>query len=104
MFKIKFLFVALIFSTFLIGTSSLKNKTRELEKKINFLSKKNIQKIRDYKEIELDFHYLNSPQKVEQKIFHIEVNDYIPMEYSNIYLSLKSFLDLQYKHVKQEHK
>ena len=39
MFKFKILISITIFSFLLIGTSSIKNETRELEKKINILSK-----------------------------------------------------------------
>ena len=44
MLRVKFFFIILIFSVLLIGTSFIKNQTRELEKKIYILSKKNYNK------------------------------------------------------------
>ena len=40
MFKFKIFISIIIFSFLLIGTSSIKNETRELEKKIDILIKK----------------------------------------------------------------
>ena len=44
MFKLKIFISIVIFSFFLIGTSSIKNETREIEKKINILSENNAKK------------------------------------------------------------
>ena len=102
MFKLKLLISIVIFIFLLIGTSSIKNKTRELEKKIIFLNKNNFQKEKDLNEVQLDFYYLTSPSIIERKVKHLGIQNYIPMQYSNIFLSLNHFLDLQKKYVIQE--
>ena len=66
MFKLKIFTSVVIFSFLLVGTSIIKNKTRELEKKIHYLSKEISLKEKDYKESELDFAYLTSPKMIEK--------------------------------------
>ena len=90
MFKLKVLISIIIFSFLLIGTSTIKNETRELEKKIDILTKNNVQKEKNLNEIQLDFYYLTSPSMIESKIKHLGVKEYIHMEYSNIFLSLEN--------------
>ncbi len=99
MFKFKILISITIFSFLLIGTSSIKNETRELEKKINILIKNNVQKEKNLNEVQLDFYYLTSPLMIESKIKHLGVKQYIHMEYSKIFLSLENFMNIQNKHV-----
>ena len=103
MFKIKILISISIFSFLLIGTSALKNQTREIEKKIYDLSQIILFKERDLNESQLDFSYLTSPLMIEKKVEHLDNNKYFPMEYSRIFLSMSSYMDLQKKHVKQKH-
>jgi len=102
MLKLKILFSIVIFSFLLIGTSSIKNETRELEKKINILTKNNLQKERNLNEVQLDFYYLTSPSIIESKIEHLGVKKYIHMEYSRIFLSIKDFINIQNKHAMQK--
>ena len=64
-FKIQFLWN---FSLLLIGTSIIKNQTRELEKNIYNLNKIVNQKEKDLNESELDFSYLSSPSMIEKKL------------------------------------
>ena len=97
MFRFKIVISIIIFSLFLVGTSTIKNETREIEKKIYNLSKKIIQKEEDLNESQLDFTYLTSPFMIEQTIEHLDKNNYIPMEYSRIFLNISSFIDLQNK-------
>ena len=68
MFKLKIFISIIIFSFLLIGTSSIKNETRELEKKINILTKAHAKKERTLSEVQLDYHYLTSPSMIEMKI------------------------------------
>ena len=68
MFKLKIFISDVIFSFFLIGTSSIKNETREIEKKINILSENNLKKEKNLNEVQLDFYYLTSPSIMEKKI------------------------------------
>lgn len=100
MFKIKILFSIIIFSFLLFGTSIIKNETREIEKKILTLTKKNNIKEKDLIEAQLDFSYLSSPSIIEELISQTD-NQYIPMQYSRIFLNMKEFLDIEKKIVLQ---
>ena len=97
MFKIKIFISIVTFSLLLIITSIIKNQTRELEKKINNLNKIIFLKEIDFNETQLDYTYLTSPLIIENKIKRLDVIEYIPMEYSKIFISMKSFLNLQNK-------
>ena len=104
MFKFKMIFSILIFSLLLIGTSYIKNQTRELEKKIFNLSKITHNQEKNLSELQLDFSYLSSPSIIEMKIENLEDNKYLPIENSKIFLSISSFTDLQNKFViKKDH-
>ena len=95
MFKIKIFISILTFSILLIVTSIIKNQTREIEKKIFNLSKVIKIKEKDLNESQLDFSYLSSPFIIHNKIKLIDKEKYVTMEYSKIFLSISSFLDLQ---------
>ena len=101
MFKIKILVPVITFSILLIVTSIIKNQTREIEKKILNLSKIIKTKEKDLNESQLDFTYLSSPLIIHDKIKLIDNEKYVTMEYSKIFLSMSSFLDLQNKLVIQ---
>ena len=97
------IFISIIFFSFLlIGTSVIKNETRELEKKINVLTKAYAQKERNFNEVQLDYYYLTSPSMIEKKIEHLGIKKYIHMEYSKIFLSIENFINIQNKHVMQK--
>ena len=102
MFKLRIFISAIIFSSLLIGTSSIKNETRELEKKINILTKAHAQKERTFSEVQLDYHYLTSPSVIEKKIEHLGLKKYIHMEHSKIFLSMENFINIQNKHAMQK--
>ena len=95
MFKIKIFVSIITFSILLIVTSIIKNQTRETEKKILNLSKIIKIKEKDLNESELDFSYLSSPSIIHDNIKLIDNEKYVTMEYSKIFLSMSSFLDLQ---------
>ena len=97
MFKIKIFVSVITFSILLIVTSIIKNQTRETEKKILNLSKIIKTKEKDLNESQLDFTYLSSPLIIHDKIKLIDNEKYVTMEYSKIFLSISSFLDLQNK-------
>ena len=96
MFKIKILFSIIIFSFLLFGTSIIKNETREIEKKIITLNNNYNLKIKDLVESQLDFSYLTSPLMIENLISQTD-EQYIPMQYSKIFLNMKDFLNLENK-------
>ena len=102
MFKIKIFVSVITFSILLIVTSIIKNQTRETEKKILNLSKIIKTKEKDLNESQLDFTYLSSPLIIHDKIKLIDNEKYVTMEYSKIFLSMFSFLDLQNKLVIQK--
>ena len=102
MFKLKIFASVVIFSFLLVGTSIIKNKTRELEKKIHYLSKEISLKEKDYKESELDFAYLTSPKMIEKKIDHYDRNKYFPMDFSKIFLNLSNFENVKKKLVEKK--
>ena len=101
MFKIKLIISIIIFSFLTIGTSVVKNETREIEKKIFVLNKKTNQMERDFNESQLDFFYLTSPSMVEKSIEHLDNIEYSPMEYSKIFLSISDFTNIQNKFANQ---
>ncbi len=104
MYKVKILISIIVFISLLVCTSVIKNETRDIEKKIYDLAKIIDIKEKDFNESQLDFSYLTSPAVIEKKIEHLDRNQYQPMEYSKIFLSMSSFLNLQNKFVTQENK
>ena len=59
MFRIKIIFSISIFSILLIGTSIIKNQTRQIEKKISNLSSSILIKEKDLNETQLDLFLFN---------------------------------------------
>ena len=92
MFKIKILLSIITYFSFPIiwDFNYQKNKTREIEKKIINLNNKNNLKIKDLFESQLDFSYLTSPSLIETFISQTD-DQYIPMQYSKIFLNIKDF-------------
>ncbi len=97
MFRIKILISVVIFSSLLILTSFIKNQTRIIEKKIFNVSKTVNLKENDLSESQLDFFYLTSPSIIEKKIENLDSIQYVPMEYSKIFLSISNFIELENK-------
>ena len=95
MLRIKILFSIIIFSFLLVFTSIIKNKTREIEMN---------QKEKDLNESQLDLSYLTSPAMIEKSLKNLEVENYLPMEFSKIFLSIFEFKSIQNKFVNQENK
>ena len=102
MFRIKIFLSIMVFSFLLIGTSLLKNETREIEKKIITLNKIIFIKEKDINETQLDLYYLTSPSIIEKKIENLDNHNYEPMKFSNIFLSMSDFIDLKNKYVTQD--
>ena len=102
MFKIKISISLLIFSSLLFGTSVIKNETREIEKNIDQLNKKINFLEKDFNESQLDYFYLTSPSMIEKRIKNLDIKQYLPMEYSKIFLSISNFNNLQNKYVSQD--
>ena len=68
MFKFKIISSILIFTFLLIGTSFIKNQTREIEKKIFTLSKIIHNQEKNLSELQLDFSYLSSPSIIDGEV------------------------------------
>ena len=97
MFKMKFTIALSIFISFLLFTSTIKNKTRVIEKNISNLSKIILIKTKDINEAQLDFHYLTSPAEIEKRLSMIEFNNYQPIKYSSIFFNISDFTKIQNK-------
>ena len=97
MFKMKFIIASSIFVSFLLFTSTIKNKTRVIEKNISNLTTKIYIKTKDFNEAQLDFHYLTSPAEIEKKLSIIGFDNYLPINYSNIFFDISDFTEIQNK-------
>ena len=64
MFKIKIFISIIIFSSFLFGTSIIKNETREIEKNIKNINIKIFNLNTELYEARLDYNYLSSPTNI----------------------------------------
>jgi hypothetical protein len=93
MFKIRLIFSIFLFSLLLGITSTIKNKTRVIEKNIYKIDREIAIIKKDLKETELDYFYLSSPKNLSMKINNLAFIEYIPMDFSRIYLNLKDFKD-----------
>ena len=78
-------------------TSAIKNKTRVIEKSIYKIDSRIVAKEKDLHEIELDYFYLSSPNNLSKKIKDFVDVEYMPMDFSRIYLNYKDFTDSQKK-------
>ena len=97
MFKMKFIIVSSIIILFLIFTSTIKNKTRVIEKNISNLTTNILIKKKDINEAQLDFHYLTSPAEIEKKLNIIGFLNYQPIKYSKIFFDITDFVEIQNK-------
>ena len=97
MFKSKLIISSIIFISFLIFTSIIKNETRIIEKKISNLNFKILSKEKDINETQLDFYYLSSPSEIEKRLNLIGFKNYKPILYSNIFFEISDFIDMENK-------
>ena len=97
MFKMKFIIALSVFISFLLITSTIKNKTRVIEKNISNLNTKIFIKLSDINETQLDFDYLTSPAEIEKKISIIGFDNYQPIKYSRIFFDILDFTEIQNK-------
>tara|TARA_Y200000002_G_scaffold382022_1_gene397717 strand:+ start:639 stop:977 length:339 start_codon:yes stop_codon:yes gene_type:complete len=97
MLKLKLIIPILIFSILLSVTSVIKNKTRIIEKNIYKIDKNILSIKKDLHETQLDFFYVSSPRNLLNKIEQIALIDYVPMDFSKIYLNFNDFKESQKK-------
>ena len=95
MFKTKIIISVTIFAFFLVLTSTVKNKTRIIEKNISHLNKKISVKSKNVNEAQLDYYYLTSPAEIEKKLRLIGFKNYQPIKYSNIFFNITDFTKIQ---------
>ena len=97
MSKIKLIISICIFSILLVITSVVKNQTRIIEKNIYKIDRKIATIEKDLHETQLDYFYVSSPGYLSKKINQLDFIEYMPMDFSRIYLSYKDFEDSQKK-------
>ena len=97
MSKINLIISIFIFSILLVITSAIKNKTRIIEKSIYKIDRRIAAIEKDLHETELDYFYLSSPNNLSKKIEDLAFIEYIPMDFSRIYLNYRDFIDSQKK-------
>ncbi len=91
MLKLNLIISICIFSILLGITSIIKNQTRIIEKDIFKISKKIAIMKKDLHETELDYFYLSSPKNLSNKIKDLGFIEYVPMDFSRIYLNYDDF-------------
>ena len=97
MFNLKIFIPTIIFLFLLIITSFVKNQTRIIEKNIYKIDKRVLAIEKDLHETELDYSYLSSPNNLAAKIKELAIIEYVPMDFSRIYLNYRHFTDYQKK-------
>jgi len=97
MFKSKFIISSIIFIIFLLITSTIKNKTRIIEKKITSLNSKILSRERDINETQLEFYYLSSPVEIEKRIETLGFINYEPISYSKIFFKFTDLINMENK-------
>ena len=90
----------IIFSLFMIVTSLIKTETRLIEKEIILYEKKISNLKNEIYESQLDYFYLSSPEYISKKINEYSEDQYFPIEFSKIYLSLDEFINEKKKTTK----
>ena len=95
--KIKIILSVCIFSFLLGVTSIIKTQTRIVEKKIYKVDRKIAVIDKDLHETQLDYSYLSSPSYLSKKITELAFIEYLPIDFSRIYLSYKDFNNAQKK-------
>ena len=91
-------FISMIIFSFLFGvTSVIKTQSRVIEKNI-YKTERKIKAIRtDLSETELDYSYLSSPNNLTKIIEDLSFVEYVPMDFTKIYMSFKDFMEAQKK-------
>ena len=97
MSRVKLIISICIFSILLGVTSTIKNQTRIIEKDIYKIERRLLFIEKDLNETELDYFYLSSPNYLTKKINNLSYVEYVPMDFSRIYLNLQDFEDSQKK-------
>ena len=92
MLNTKLIISILVFSFLLFFTSIIKNKTRVIEKNIEFYEKQIFNLKKELFESQLDFNYLTSPKMLQEKLSFLTSDQYQNLSISNIYLDYNNFI------------
>ncbi len=76
----------------MIFTSSVKHKTRNLEKKINSVNKEILILKKQLNDAETDFAYLSSPEQLKKHLIILKKKSYSTYDHSRMFLSTDEFL------------
>ena len=95
MFKTKYIISLSLLASFLVITSTIKNKTRVIEKQISNLDSKILLKKKNINEAQLDFYYLTSPAEIEKKLNIIGFHNYQTIKHSKIFLDISEFTKIE---------
>ena len=93
----KLIISSVIFVLLLLITSTIKNKTRIIEKKILNLNAQILIKKKDANETQLDFYYLTSPLEIEKRLIIIGLENYQPIVHSKIFFDISDFTKIKNK-------
>tara|TARA_S200000501_G_C20376197_1_gene548431 strand:+ start:178 stop:501 length:324 start_codon:yes stop_codon:yes gene_type:complete len=92
MFKKPLIISLSFFLTFMIYTSSIKHKTRNLEKKINILNNEIGVLKRELNDANTDYTFLSSPEQLKKYLLILNVNDFSNYDVSRIFNSTDKFI------------
>ena len=81
-----------IFFIFMIYTSSVKHKTRNLEKKINNLNSEIGVLKKQLKDAKTDYVFLSSPEQLKKYLITLNINDFSIYDASRIFFSTDQFI------------
>ena len=93
----KLIISSVIFVSLLLITSTIKNKTRLIEKEILNLNTQILIKKKDVNETQLDFYYLTSPLEIEKRLKIIGLENYQPIVHSKIFFDISDFTKIKNK-------
>ena len=93
MFKKSLILPLSIFFFFMIFTSFIKNKTRNIEKNIEALSSEILILENELAESKIDFIYLSSPENLKKNTSNFIGQNYLSYDFSRIFLSTEDFIE-----------
>ena len=92
MFKKPLIISLSFFLVFMIYTSSVKHKTRNLEKKINVLNNEIGILKKELNDANTDYTFLSSPEQLKKYLLILNVNDFSNYDVSRIFHSTDQFI------------
>ena len=102
MFNKPLIFSLSFFLIMMVFTSIIKNKTRNIEKNIQKINNELKILNKELLNVETDFIYLSSPEKLEKKSTSFDNIKYKSYDFSRIFLSTKDFINFSSKQTKNK--